>query len=171
MGKQITETVAGALHRRHRRARFPRFDPHLEAQVPEATRQLCNRFIRVKPGLVAAVIRQVQQLRGLHILLVAARAGDDSGAVTVQANTGAGHQKGQDQDEPAAGVNIVQTQPLEQAVPEGAELDNIILIGFVLFENGADNRSQRQRHQQGNGQIHGTKEAQPRFKPDGGGHL
>ena len=86
--EQVTETITRAFQSCECGCFVLPFFPGLESQSLEAGRQLSNRFVVCEYGMVPAVVCQVEQLLFLHVLPVLLQAGENSGRVTVEANTG-----------------------------------------------------------------------------------
>ena len=156
--KQVTETVACSFHGRQGGAVVLPLNPVPETETFEAHRQFRNRLFMGKAGAHLGVMRQVEQLRFLHVFPVLFEGGEDPGSIAIKTDTGGRYQERQDQDEPATGIDIVQSKSFENAVPEWTEFDYVVLVRFVLLQDGADNGCQRQRNEQGDGQVHRTEE-------------
>ena len=82
------------------------------------------------------------------------------GNIAIDADSYGYHHEGEQCQEPACCVDIVQPQGIEHLKPEGAELDLIILERLILLQYRADHSRDCYDHQQGNCQVHGAEKFQ-----------
>ncbi len=93
-----------------------------------------------------------------HPLFIGLQIGDDLGRIADQAQAGGHHQKGQDQQEPPGGIDVIQLELAEHFRPERPELVDVIVVGLSLGEHRADDAGDGDDHQQRNGKTHRRKQ-------------
>ena len=164
VGEQVAQPVAGPFHGRHGDLASLPFAPGSESKPAEAGGDGVRRLVRGQGGLATAVVGQADQPPFLHVFLILPHGGEDARRVAAQAHACRDDEKRQDEQEPGAGIDIIQAHPLKHAMPEGAEFDYVVLVRLVLLQHRADDGRQGQGHQEGDGQVHGTDE--PEKPPD-----
>ena len=160
MGEHIAQAVSRPAHAGH----HDMVAVILAAQLVAAGGQQRGRrghgLLQITGKTPLGLVMETAQGLGLHLEAEVAHVPQHRGAIAVDADGHRYQQEAHDAQEPEGAVDVVQAEGLEDFVPEGPELDDVVLIGLVLLENGADHRGNGNRHQQGDGQIHGAEEFQ-----------
>ena len=101
------------------------------------------------------------------VFLEGAQIIQDFGRVAHDAQTGADHQKGQNQQEPPCAVHRIQVQLAEDLRPERTELVDVVVDGLLLLQHGPNDRCDADDGQQRNGKPHGGQQFDPVICPAG----
>ena len=97
------------------------------------------------------------------VFLVVLQVHQDLGRVAGDAQAGADHQKGQDQQEPPGAVDGVELERGKQLGPKRSELVDVVVGGLVLLEDGADHRRDADDRQQRDRKTHRRQKLQHGF--------
>ena len=151
---EVTDLVAAALARRDHHAVTARLHLGAPALLHQQRTHTLQRGGRRFGDQGLALVRKGLQRLLAQVLLVLFPVGDDLGQVARDAQAGAQHQKGQDQQEPRRAVDGVQVDARKHVGPEGTELVDVVVQRFVLLDHGADHRSDADHREQRDRKAH-----------------
>ena len=159
MGEDVAQPlVAARLGGQQQVAVFLVAAAEAESVGLQETLQAFQHLFRRQAGREFGLVRKGAQGVLARMLAVGLHVAQHARRVAVDAQAGGKHQEHQDQQEPGGVIDIVQPQHLEQLEPELAELHDVIGVGLVLLEHGADDRGDAEHRQQADGEAHRTHE-------------